>query len=198
MSAPFTRLAHSSEAARPIMPLVDQLGSDLCFARLFDGASAEGSCIVSGGVGNACGYTSRTIANVKVVSHRLSWVLFHGREVPVGMFVCHRCDNPPCINPAHLWLGTGADNVADKMLKGRHRSGDMRGSRHPAAKITEDVARSIFGDACDAVTAAVRYGASVDTVHRIRRRVAWAEATKGMPLVLYARPIHHKLRGALR
>jgi hypothetical protein len=55
------------------------------------------------------------------LAHRVAWMLAHG-EIPDGLCVLHRCDNPPCINIDHLFLGTHADNVADKMAKGRHQS----------------------------------------------------------------------------
>ena len=51
-------------------------------------------------------------------THRVSWILTFG-EIPDGLFVLHRCDNPPCLNPQHLFLGTHLENIADKISKGR-------------------------------------------------------------------------------
>lgn len=65
-----------------------------------------------------------------ILAHRISWALSFGDSG--NLLVCHRCDNPPCCNPAHFFLGTGADNNADKVSKGRVPTGDRSGTRiHP-------------------------------------------------------------------
>lgn len=69
------------------------------------------------------------------LAHRLSWAMANG-PIPEGLFVCHHCDNPACIRPDHLFLGTGAENVADRVRKGRTKAPvlppekRMRGDQH--------------------------------------------------------------------
>lgn len=60
-----------------------------------------------------------------VQAHRLAWKMATGQRIPTGMVICHHCDNPPCVNAAHLFLGTPRDNVIDAVAKGRHSTPDV-------------------------------------------------------------------------
>ncbi len=82
------------------------------------------------------GITSRTLGRIR--AHRLSWQIHNG-PIPRGMHVLHRCDNPPCVRPDHLFLGTHADNMADKIRKGRANA--ATGERHGSKTHPERVAR---------------------------------------------------------
>jgi hypothetical protein len=79
-----------------------------------------GNCWEWTGTRNQKGYGQIASGGCKGMAHRIAWTLANG-PIPDGLCVLHRCDNPPCINPAHLWLGTVADNNLDKKIKGRGR-----------------------------------------------------------------------------
>ena len=78
----------------------------------------NGGCWIWNGGNNEKGYGMIQVGGKQIRAHRLSYELYVG-AVPPGMLVCHSCDNPPCCNPKHLWLGTNADNQRDKLNKGR-------------------------------------------------------------------------------
>jgi predicted nucleic acid-binding Zn ribbon protein len=83
-----------------------------------DRLTKSGGCWEWGGARCGKGYGSLSVDGHVASAHRRAWELAYG-PIPKGMQVCHTCDNPPCCNPAHLFLGTNRINQLDSMLKGR-------------------------------------------------------------------------------
>jgi hypothetical protein len=134
-------------------------------------AGMETPCLEWTAVRHEHGYGQFSLGDKMEKAHRVAWKIAHG-PIPRGMCVLHRCDNPPCVAEEHLFLGTQADNVADRDAKGRQVStrgdahwsrlhperrprGDTsgprmhpecmaRGEKHVRAKLTENNVRFIF------------------------------------------------------
>ncbi len=120
-------------------------------------------------------------------AHRVAYRIAFG-STPTGLCVCHHCDNPPCVNPAHLFLGTKGDNNRDRATKGRsqgtfsasdaHPAKQRRGERHWRSKLSDSDVRAIRrryakGDLQEAIAADFNINAA--TVSRVARRVWRAE-----------------------
>lgn len=107
-----------------------------------------------------------------VYAHRLSYWLHKG-PIPKGKQVCHTCDNPRCVNPEHLWVGSCAENLQDMKDKDRH----LCGSKNSRAKLTEDQVRQIrvcLSSGMTQVRIALAFGISQIEVSRIHRKLRWA------------------------
>lgn len=102
--------------------------------------------------------------NSMVAAHRVSWVLHFG-PIPGGLHVLHSCDNPACVNPSHLFLGTNLDNIKDKISKNRHLAGYR--------KFGADMVIAIRADTGTYRVIAGRHGVSAQTVSDIRNRKTW-------------------------
>lgn len=110
----------------------------------------------------------------------MSFMLYNG-ELPAGLDVCHKCDNPSCCNPEHLFLGTRSENMKDAVFKGRHKGYEniksSRGVENGRAKLTEEAVREIRKSILTENALAKRYGVSRSQIGSIRRKVTWAHVT---------------------
>lgn len=120
------------------------------------------------------GIGSRRDGNRKTMrAHRLSFAVFNG-EIPPGHDICHKCDNPSCVNPEHLFPGTVRDNMADMDAKGRR--GYSLSEKHPSAKLREhDVwtARHLRGTGFSYYRLAKMYGVGRETMRQAVLGITW-------------------------
>lgn len=137
-----------------------------------DTSQGEGACWPWTGGRTARGYGRFRMGGKSVAAHRFALVLSHG-QIPPGLSVCHSCDNPPCCNPTHLWVGTAADNAADLNAKGRA----SRGSMHGRAKLTEgqvlDIRQEYSRGSVRQIDLAHRYNVNQVTISAILRGETW-------------------------
>lgn len=111
--------------------------------------------------------------NGTVTASRLSYEMQNG-QIPLGLFVLHRCDNPSCVNPEHLFLGTNADNMADCKEKGRARGPAFKGEQHPNAKLSANDIASIRSDTGTCAAVGRKFNISASNVSTIRAGKGWA------------------------
>ena len=127
------------------------------------------------GVINAGGHKSRMLR-----APRVSWEIHHG-PIPRGLCVCHRCDNPSCVNPAHLFLGTRLANARDRSAKGRDPDSKTTrrvGETNGRAILTEDDVREIRRKTEPIKVQAARFGVCQGTIEAIRGRRLWRHVAR--------------------
>jgi hypothetical protein len=140
------------------------------FARWFD--RKPGPCFVwKGSKNSGYGQWRNQAGNIEL-AHRASWRLFNG-PIPKGLHVLHRCDNPPCVNPDHLFLGSQDENLKDMWVKNRARPGKSLGEKHGMAKLTADQVISIRSSKEPVAALAERYNLSRRAVYDILIRKTW-------------------------
>jgi len=148
------------------------------------------------------GYGAFSVLTKLLKAHRISYMITNG-PIPEGLFICHKCDNPSCVNPSHLWPGTNSDNLMDASRKGRiafglrsgshthperRATGDRSGARrHPethvrgervnTAKLTAanvvEIRRLILSGESTQTSAAIRYGVTQAVISKLVLRQTW-------------------------
>lgn len=127
------------------------------------------------------GYGAFSLRHKRFFAHRVSYLIYHKID-PLKLKVCHKCDNPPCVNPNHLFLGTDAENVADRVRKGRPGARESspettaRGAKIGSSKLNDDKVTSILsklkaGESIKKV--AKEFGVSFSTIYGISTNIQW-------------------------
>lgn len=134
-------------------------------------------CWVWQGTRGIHGYGQMSVNNRQVSTHRISKMLEVGHGLLATQIVCHHCDNPPCCNPAHLFVGTVLDNMRDAARKGRLiQLPALRGSENYKAKVTESQVLEIRAQSARGVSRrdlCLRFGIKLPTVGHIIARRTW-------------------------
>lgn len=144
--------------------------------RNFVMAGAPEQCWPWKGKPNSSGYGSIRMpgrVGKMILAHRLAYEFYYQQPVPRNLCVLHSCDNPICVNPHHLFLGTNADNVADRENKGRGNSRGFPGERCGHAKLKNADVINIRRDSRSHYKIAIDYGVARSTVTNIKLRRTW-------------------------
>ena len=147
-------------------------------------ARQEGDCLIWTKAMQSPGYGVLRVGHRNLLAHRASWLLTNG-DIQPGLCVLHRCDNPACIDPDHLFLGTRTDNSIDKIKKGRQGRGDKmahKGATNGRAKLNDEqvlLIRKIYREG--GVThreLAKEFGVAHSLIGRIVLCLAWRHLVK--------------------
>jgi hypothetical protein len=136
----------------------------------------DNDCIIYTGTIKKNGYGSISFKNKEYLAHRKSYEFYYGK-ISKNIHVCHHCDNPPCINPKHLFLGTAKDNINDCIKKNRNSSPPIaRGSKSNLSKLCERDVLEIKeklkkGEAGNKI--AKQYGVTRQNIYFIKSNKSW-------------------------
>lgn len=176
-SAHYTRLLDGKDMSAPMRKVIRGM-SDIDRLKAHTVANEQTGCWEWTASLTEHGYGQMRFRGTRWLSHRVAWVLFKG-EIPEDgnayktMGVLHRCDNPKCVNPEHLFLGDQGDNCTDSVSKSRWGKRGCPGETHGRAIVTEDMVREIRRSEETLSVLAERYGLSRSAVSHIRKRRSW-------------------------
>jgi hypothetical protein len=146
--------------------------------RFWSKAKTRGDCLLWTAARFADGYGIFKVHGRMLRAHRFAFELVNG-PIPEGMFVLHRCDNPACVRPEHLFLGTARDNTRDMMAKGRHSppprsvgEANPGGGKLTATEVRQ-IRRKYNAGGYTLEDLAAEYGVSFGMVGHIVKRRAW-------------------------
>lgn len=135
----------------------------------------ENGCHVWSGSLHKDGYGQLNYMRKYWLAHRLAWTLTKG-QIPDGLCVCHRCDNPPCFNPEHLFLGTHARNMGDMKAKGRRKNVNQ-GTSNGRSKVTweqaSEIRRLYAAKELNQVQLGERFGITQTSISLLLRNKTW-------------------------
>ena len=139
-----------------------------------DKSGGDNSCWHWTNARDSCGYGKFWFIDYTMPAHRFSWFLVNGKIPQHQPFICHKCDNPSCVNPSHLFAGDSDDNILDMMIKDRHLKGEDNG----AARLTNAQVNQIRKLYATGATTSRKLGRQFNvgksTILRILRGKCWA------------------------
>lgn len=106
-------------------------------------------------------------------AHRVIWYLMNNTSLIDGDCILHQCDNPKCVNPNHLFVGTSSDNTRDMVRKGRHFTPRLQGEKHGRAKLTTEQVKAIREDRRSVSSIAKDFKVRPNQIIRIKKKLQW-------------------------
>lgn len=159
---------------RAYVPIPDLSAETI--ARFEEKVDRTGNCHTWTAYTDKAGYGLLNVMRHPYLATRIAYKLATGKD-PEGLHVCHRCDNPSCVRPDHLFLGTDADNLRDMSAKGRAPRGSRNGHNRRAGKLTEDIVIEIkraIAEGARTSDLARKYGVGRPQISNIKHGHKWS------------------------